>query len=257
MKLWRKFVVLGVLLCLPSAMAETGIDQKNYHSGNSPYYHWDLSCDFGTYSLNAGDYDGGKAVLDASAIQNYRPCPVCASAFAPTFSGSFPEWPHEEKPWDFGNADTRLSAAQRENWGNVADAVNQRFGDGPYPEDYAGIYYNACGGYTIMMVNPTPERIEEYRKLLGGEFWVVEATYSLNVLRALQASIEDIMGFEGLNICETSVSIDGNCMVVGANRVDASARAAITAYMAMRGYEDPKMLVIELAEPSVTVDLYW
>lgn len=252
MKLWQKFLALGALLCLPTAVAETKIDQKCYHSGNSPYYHWDAACDFGTFSLNNEDYDWEKAVLGNDAIQNYRPCPGCASAFVPTFSGSFPEWPHEEKPWDFGNANTRLSPAQRESWGNVADAIDERFGEGPYPEDYAGIYYNACGGYTIMMVNPTPERIEAYRSALKGEFWVVEATYSLNTLRALQTCMEAIMGFEGLNICETSVSIDGNCLVVGADRVDASAQSAITAYMAMKGYEDPKMLVLEPAEPSVT-----
>jgi len=103
-------------------------------------------------------------------------------------------------------------------------------------------------------VDPTPERIEKYRKTLKGEFWVMEATYSMNELRALQDEFGNIMGFDGLTINMLGVSVDGNCLVVGANDTSQEALAAIHAYMTMKGYDDPRMIVLEYAEPATLVD---
>ena len=248
--------IAGILLimCLTVACAET---ETVYKVGNIPYYHGDGTCSFGGFSLNR-TFDGPEreeilSKVEAEAM-GLRPCPSCTTEVKPTFSGTFPEWNHDINPWDFGNDDTRLSKEARKDWGSVSNTIFEIAGDGPYPEDYGGIFHNACGGYTIMMVNPTPERIERYRKTLKGEFWVMEATYSLNQLYALQEELTDIMGFDGLNINSLGVSVDGNCLAVGANDTSEQALAAIHAYMAMKGYDDPRMMVLEYSEPAVTVD---
>ncbi|MBR6766392.1 MAG: hypothetical protein IKM02_00410, partial [Clostridia bacterium] len=183
-----------------------------------------------------------------------RPCPSCTTEFKPVFSGTFPEWNHDINPWDLGSADTHLPKEIRSHWGNAPDAIYEIAGDGPYPEDYAGIFFNACGGYTIMMVNPSVERIEKYRKTLKSEFWVMEAAYSMNQLMALQDELTDIMGFDGLNINSLGISVDGNCVVIGANDTSPDAHRAIYAYMAMKGFEDPGMVVLEYSEGASTAD---
>ena len=254
MRILKNIAALWMILCLTVACAGA---ETVYRVGNIPYYHTDGTCSFGGFSLNPGPDDAERAEIASEAEaenMNLRPCPACAADFRPTFTGTFPEWDSDIDPWDFGNSDTRLSKEAREGWGNVADAIYEIAGDGPYPEDYAGIFFNACGGYTIMMVDPTPERIETYRKTLKGEFWVMEATYSLNELRALQDELNDIMGFDGLTINMLGVSIDGNCLAVGANDTSQEALTAIYAYMAMKGYDDPGMIVLEYSEGATTND---
>ncbi|MBR6766933.1 MAG: hypothetical protein IKM02_03180, partial [Clostridia bacterium] len=215
MRFMKSIALILLVMCMTCACAETGVV---YKVGNIPYYHVDNTCEFGGFSLNrtfSGPEREEIPTKKEAETMGLRPCPSCTTEFKPVFSGTFPEWNHDINPWDFGNDDTRLSKEARKDWGAVSKTISEIAGDGPYPEDYAGIFYNACGGYTIMMVDPTPERIEKYRKTLKGEFWVVEATYSMNALRALQAELGNIMGFDGLTIRSLGVSVDGNCLTIG------------------------------------------
>ncbi|MBE5772474.1 MAG: hypothetical protein E7337_00895 [Clostridiales bacterium] len=254
MRFIKSVALILLALCLSCACAETG---TVYKVGNIPYYHADAACSFGGFSLKSGFEDAERVEIESEVAaegMNLRPCPSCTTEFKPVFTGTFPEWNHDVDPWDFGDMNTHLSKSDRKDWGNVADTIWEIVGEGPYPEDYAGIFYNACGGYTIMMVDPTPERIEKYRKTLKGEFWVMEATFSLNYLRALQDELINIMGFDGLTINSLGSSMDGNCVVIGANDTSDEALAAIHAYMAMKGFDDPRAVVLEYAEPAHTVD---
>lgn len=257
MKLWKRIAAIAMAICMVETCGVAVETETVFKAGTAPYYHVDGNCSFGNFSLNS-KFSGPERVGISSEAEaetmGLRPCPSCTTEFKPTFTGTFPEWKHDINPWDFGNDDTRLSKEARKDWGNVSDAIYEIAGEGPYPEDYAGIFFNACGGYTIMMVDPTPERIEKYKKTLKGEFWVMEATYSLNELRALQDELVNIMGFDGLTINSLGSSMDGNCVVVGANDTSEEALAAIHAYMAMKGFDDPRMMVLEYAEPAVTVD---
>jgi hypothetical protein len=224
--------------------------------GIVPYYHENETCGFGGFSMYTYlDVPERMKITDevVASGEGLRPCPSCTSAFRPVFTGDFPEWKHEINPWEFGSMDTHLSRDIRSGWGDAANAIYEIAGEGPYPEDYAGIFVNACGGYTIMMVNPTPERIQKYRETLGAEFWVMEATYSMNELMALQKELENIMGFDGLAINSLGMSVDGNCIVIGANDTSPEAHAAIYAYMAMKGFEKPGMAVLEYSEGSSTM----
>lgn len=254
MRTLKCIAVILMMLCLTVACAETGTVFK---VAAIPYYHTDAACSFGGFSLYSGFGSPERVEISSEAeaeAMGLRPCPSCTTEFKPTFSGVFPEWKHAIDPWDFGSNDTRLSKEARKDWGDVSGTIYEIAGEGPYPEDYAGIFFNACGGYTIMMVDPTPERIEKYRKTLKGEFWVMEATYSLNELRTLQNELINIMGFEGLTINGLGVSVDGNCLVIGANDTSEDALKAILAYMSMKGYDDPRMVVLEYSEGASTVD---
>lgn len=256
MKLWKRIAAIALIICMAGTCGVAGEAEKVFKVGTAPYYHADGTCSFGNFSLNC-KFSGPERVEIPSEAEaetmGLRPCPSCTTEFKPTFTGTFPEWKHDINPWDFGNNDTRLSKEARKDWGNVADAISEIAGEGPYPEDYAGIFYNACGGYTIMMVNPTPERIEKYRKTLKGEFWVMEATYSMNEMRALQNELTNIMGFDGLTIRSLGVSVDGNCLAIGANDTSEEALTAILAYMGMKGFDDPGMVILEYQE-EITLD---
>lgn len=248
--------VIAFMICLP-AMAMAAEANPVWKVGIIPYYHGDETCTYGDFSLYS-DFEIPEREKIASEVaaetMGLRPCPACASAFGPVFTGEFPDWDHEIAPWDFGGMDTYLPRDVRAAWGDAGNVIYEMVGEGPFPEDYAGRYRNASGGYTIMMVDPTPERIEKYRKTLKSEFWVMAATYSMNELRALQDDLTDIMGFDGLTINSLYVSEGCNCVVVGANDTSPEALTAIHAYMAMKGYDDPGMVILEYSEGATAVD---
>ena len=254
MRFVRLFAAVTAAVCLISVCAA---EEIMYRVGNIPYYHRDAACDFGGFSMHSSSDMQERTEITDKVGENgvtLRPCPSCASEFRPVFTGDFPEWQHDINPWELGNPDTHVSKDIRSTWGGAADAIYEIAGNGPYPEDYAGIFFNACGGYTIMMVNPTPERIEKYRQTLKSEFWVMEATYSMNELMKLQDELIHIMGFDGLTVNSLGVSVDGNCLLIGANDTSAEASRAIYAYMAMKGFDDPGMAVLEYSEGASSMD---
>lgn len=248
------FILLTVLsFVVPGAAAAESV----YKVGIIPYYHNESGCSFGDFTVYSG-FDMPETVEISSATEaeatGLRPCPACATDFRPVFTGDFPEWKHETAPWDFGGPDTYLTQKVRAQWGDAANAIYEIAGEGPYPDDYAGIFVNASGGYTVMMVNPTPERIEKYRKTLKSEFWVMEASYNLNYLYEIQAALTDIMGFDGLNIHSLSAGVDCNCVIIGTNDTSPSAQSAIEAYLAMKGYDDPRAFILQYQEPAVVTE---
>lgn len=253
----RFIEVLAIVLAVVCLFSTFAAAEGMFRVGDIPYYHLDNNCDFGGFSMHSS-FDEAEQIEITDKVGKYgttlRPCPSCASSFKPMFSGDFPEWPHDINPWELGGGDTHLPRDIRSGWGNAADAIYEIAGEGPYPDDYAGIFANACGGYTIMMVNPTPERIEKYRETLKSEFWVMEATCSMNELMALQDELTHIMGFDGLNINFLGVSVDGNCLIIGANDTSPEAHAAIYAYMTMKGFDDSNMVILEYSEGTSTVD---
>ena len=81
-----------------------------------------------------------------------------------------------------------------------------------YPDDIGGAYYDSdAGTMGFLLVNYTPERIEELRLLVSDQATITPCKYSYNELRLAQAEINSIIGADS-GIYSTSVgwtSTDG------------------------------------------------
>ena len=201
---------LVILAVLPaSAEAEVCFSREN-----APYWHKDPDCRFAETDWMANDISGGETRrIDVSRAdaEGQKPCPGCAAEFAPTFTGEFPHWPHSLAPWGYESGDmiedegwprgvVELPADVLESWGAPDEKLYELFPDAEdfeeggktvCPDDYAGLFINACGGCTILLVDPSMERIAEWREMLQGEFWVLSARYSYNELKVLAKAVSD------------------------------------------------------------------
>ena len=217
-----KTVILKVLvlcLCLAllpaSASAEAGECSSRLHA---PYWHRDADCIFGEFwrGNERGDpwYPEETRIIPVSQAEaeGQKPCPGCAATFAPMFTGEFPQWTSALAPWGIhrGEMDdsdgwprggAELPRETLASWGMPVEKLRALYPEGEdpetgsivttYPDDYAGVFVNACGGYTILLVDPTEARVQEWRAMLEGEFWVISARYSMNELNALQRWVEN------------------------------------------------------------------
>ena len=81
-----------------------------------------------------------------------------------------------------------------------------------YPDDIGGVYYDSdAGSMGFLLVNYTPERIDELRLLISDHAIITPCVYSYNELRLAQTEIDSIMGADS-GIYSTSVgwtSTDG------------------------------------------------
>lgn len=210
-RLLSLLTALVILLGCPAMASEA----LCYSRLNAPYWHRDAACRFAETSWKASEEIGEETrMVDVAAVEaeGQKPCPGCAAAFPPTFTGDFPEWTHEISPWGIDSGEmidvdgwprgvAELPPEVLARWGDASEGLHERFPEGwdkeaqdviepSYPDDYAGIFFNACGGYTLLLVDPTPQRVAEWRNLLESEFWVLSARYGWNELRALQHSAE-------------------------------------------------------------------
>ena len=165
--------------------------------------------------MDVGILGGETRALEVNQAESegQKPCPGCAATFPPTFTGVFPDWPHTLAPWGYEKGDmveddgwprgvVELPPEVLSTWGMPWERLNKLFPetwdrenditiDPDYPDDYAGLFINACGGCTILLVDPSIERVAEWREILQGEFWVLSACYSYNELKTLAKAVSD------------------------------------------------------------------
>ena len=207
---------IALVLCLVilSVLPASAEVELCYSRENAPYWHNNPDCHFAETDWMASDILGEetcKINVSQAESEGQKPCPGCATAFAPTFTGEFPEWPHALAPWGYETGDTiedegwprgvvELPADVLKTWGAPAEKLYELYPDAEdfeeggktvYPDDYAGVFINACGGCTILLVDPSIERVAEWRELLQGEFWVLSARYSFNKLKVLAKAVSD------------------------------------------------------------------
>ena len=258
---------LCVLLLTGCALAE---ENACWSRVRAPYWHRDEDCRFAD-SWRQNTLDDADAPLEVRRIsvaqaesEGQKPCPGCAAAFAPMFTGVFPEWTSDLVPWGVDRSEAELPREILASWGMPVEKLRALYPEGEdavtgeavaaYPDDYAGVFVNACNGYTILLVDPTAERVREWRALLEGEFWVISARYSMNALNALQRTVSRDILFadaERMRAGETSyyhivsVGVDeiGNAVEIGVlpdgfNEGVSRIREALSG----AGYDDPCMV---------------
>ena len=217
----RLIALFSALMLLFTAVccAETVYGVKG-----EPYYHKDASCEYGLLGYEARMESPSKGTLTTAEACHMRACPSCASEWTPYFTAAFPKWEQDVKPWVTGSANEVSDKLKKQWGGNVAAKIDAKVKESKlnmlntteYPVDYAGVFRNASGCYTVLMVNPTVSRAEKYSRVLGCEFWVLSADYSMNELIALNNAMVLIMGADtGSVMCINSCGID-----VVANRVE-------------------------------------
>ena len=94
------FLCLVILAVLP-ASAEA---ELCYSRENAPYWHKNPDCHFAETDWMASGILGEEARkinVSQAESEGQKPCPGCATAFAPTFTGEFPEWTHVLAPWGY------------------------------------------------------------------------------------------------------------------------------------------------------------
>ncbi len=263
---------LVILAALPaSAEAELCFSREN-----APYWHKNADCHFAETDWMASGILGEEArKINVSQAESggQKPCPGCVAAFAPTFTGEFPDWPHSLAPWGYECGDmiedegwprgvVELPADVLKTWGAPDEKLYELFPDaGDFeeggktacPDDYAGLFINACGGCTILLVDPSMERVAEWRELLEGEFWVISAQYGWNDLRRLAKAAERILfadaelrkddGPSYFHIVSVSVSQIANAVEIGVlpDGFDEGVQR-IREALADAGFSDPCML---------------
>ncbi len=271
---------IALVLCLVilAALPASAEAEHCYSRENAPYWHKNPDCHFAeTDWMDVGILGGETRALEVNQAESegQKPCPGCATAFAPTFTGEFPEWTHVLAPWGYEKGDmvedddwprgvVELPPDVVSTWGMPVEKLNHLFSeawdeeneitiDPDYPVDYAGVYKNACGGFTFLLVDPTPRRVAEWRELLEGEFWVISAQYGWNDLRRLAKAAERILfadvelrkddGPSYFHIVSVSVSEIANVVEIGVlpGGFDAGVQR-IREALAEAGYSDPCML---------------
>ena len=241
----RKLLIITLILFMLSGFAE---ESMYITSENRSWYHRDISCRFGEFSFgNAFDLTESSAVSSSEEALFLRPCPACAREWKAEFTGEEVEWTHEVEPWQLGGLlEMRLPYDILKTYGDLVEWMNDNYPVGPYPDGYAGLYRNASGGITLMLVHPTSERISEIRMRTASEFWVLSADYDWNTLTALENTLIGMMD-DSFGIHTVYISVDANCAVVYVDDDCAEIRNAIYSRITQNGF-DRAALVIEKAE---------
>lgn len=207
---------IALVLCLVilAALPASAEAELCYSRENAPYWHKNADCHFAeTDWMDVGILGGETRALEVNQAESegQKPCPGCAATFPPTFTGVFPDWPHTLAPWGYEKGDmveddgwprgvVELPADVLKTWGAPDEKLYDMFPDAGdfeegrktvYPDDYAGVFINVCGGCTILLVDPSIERVSEWRELLQGEFWVLSARYSYNELKVLARAVSN------------------------------------------------------------------
>ena len=286
-----KTVILKVLvlcLCLAllpaSASAEAGECSSRLHA---PYWHREAGCRFAEFwrGNESGDpyypEQTRRITVARAEAEGQKPCPGCAAAFAPTFTGDFPEWTSALAPWGLDRGEmteedgwprgeAELPREILAGWGMPVERLYALWPEGEdpntgeavanWPDDYAGVFMNACGGVTILLVDPTAERVQAWRAMLEGEFWVLSARYSMNELNALQRAITRQILSADSQLRASGADAYYHIVSVGASSVSNAVEIGVTSEgfeegvsrirekLAELGYADPGMLLFAPAE---------
>lgn len=271
--------VFALLMCLMLlfTMPSGGEADNCFSRENAPYWHRDPDCAFGeTGFLETAVLGRETRTIEASRAESegQKPCPGCAAAFAPAFTGDFPDWPHAIAPWGYEKGEmieaggwprgaAELPEEVLRSWGAPDDALYRLYpnagnfeegGESSCPDDYAGLFVNACGGCTVLLVDPSAGSVARWREALQGEFWVLSARYGYNELDPLAKTVSDrIMGTDieravrgepsFYHITSVSVNCIANSVEIGVSP-DAfhEGVARIREALASFGYADPCML---------------
>ena len=235
----RLLLIALALICAVPAFAE-GV----WSRASEGYYHKDANCTFGMeYTWSESEPRAERSVADCAS---QTACPSCASDWLPRFTGDFPEWKHEIQPWACGaSPETAFPYEIRRAWLDDPEAGTPDEDAIDWPSFYAGCFANASGGLTVMVVQPTEDRIQALRILMGGDFWVLSANYSRAELLDLQATVVDSLMTDGL------YGVHGSGMDSVLNRVTISVdddseeiRAGIAAALREKGFSDGHMFLI-------------
>ena len=235
----RLLLIALALICAVPAFAE-GV----WSSASEGYYHRDANCTFGMeYTWSESEPRAERSVADCAS---QTACPSCASDWPPRFTGDFPEWKHEIQPWAFGaSPETAFPYEIRRAWRDDPEVGAPDEDAIDWPSFYAGRFANASGGLTVMIVQPTEDRVQALRILMGGDFWVLSANYGRAELLDLQATVVDSLMTDGL------YGVHGSGMSSVLNRVTISVdddseeiRAGIAAALREKGFSDGRMFLI-------------
>ena len=275
----RKLSTLLFVLMLTILFPARADGESCYSRAGAPYWHRDAGCGFaetGWYAETSSPLGEVRLIaVDEAEAEGQKPCPGCATAFLPTFTGDYDGWTGGIAPWGYehgaliGEADGwpvyagEVPAEVRQAWGNAAGRIDSMFpetedpdtGEPVYgwPDDYAGIFVNACGGYTLLLKDPTLERVAEWHELLGCEFWVIAARYSGSELQALRLAASGLMDADSrlrdagaeayYHIVSISTDEIGNAVGIGVvtEHFDAGV-SRITKALAEAGFDDPGMI---------------
>ena len=264
-----RYIALILCLMLLAVLPASSEAELCFSRENAPYWHKNPDCHFAeTDWMDVGILGEETCELEVNQAESegQKPCPCCATAFAPTFTGDFPDWPHPIAPWDIGTSETWVSKKVREKWGDPAERIKtlcpERIDpntgeciDPDYPDDYAGLYVNAAGGYTLMIVDPTSERVSTYRRRLNGEFWVLYVLYGWETLRTAQNTVDEQLDWKALCICSTGVDVICNRVVIGVYEDLPTNTVRIRGLLAALGYDSENMFaVISAADTRLIED---
>lgn len=241
----RKIIIAA--LCMLMMLSGTQAEGNAFWTlEKDPYYHLDPAC------------DGGEKVIiseEAALLFGKRSCPLCVDGAQPVYTGgALPEWPYRYDMWEIvwqldpAEVDAMrlgMPDSYRQAGRNVANAFADIHAEvydpeimdmvltEPYPEDYAGRYYNASGIMSYLMVDPTPESIARFTERYGAGVWIVPAKYSYAEMRQAQNDLwpaieewidahpESDVHLSGMGITE-----DQNVLSVGMYGEDWEAAAA-------------------------------
>ncbi|MBQ3080563.1 MAG: hypothetical protein IJC48_11295 [Clostridia bacterium] len=242
--------IASILVSLILVFSFSCISEESlvYASSAEAYYHLSPVCRFGNFG--AAIQENSSEVSLVAAVYNYqRACPACASEWKVVFSGSFPEWTHETAPWDFGSLDTYLPYEITKNYGEANEAL---YALEALPDDFGGIFRNASGTFTLLIKNPTIEKVQYFKSLLNADFFVMEATYDKNTLLRLQSDISTLFGDEnGYGIHTSCLFDDANRIVITTNNLSSENILAIEDALYQMGWTDKGMYCIEYGQNSM------
>lgn len=251
-------ILLILILALSMPALAHGKPDAFWTLDNDPYYHADAGCDGG---------DKVPISEKAALVFEKTPCPVCVQNTAPFYTGAqLPDWTDSYGLWEPG-FQPELQAATPDWYQQAGAQVNEAFDrihaevydrtledyvlTEPYPEDYGGRYLNKSGILTFVMVNPTPDRIQQFTERYGAGIWIVPGKTSYNQLRSAQKTLWDdleawIDAHPEFHVRLTSIGIDviQNCLMVGLDGPDWEEAA--------QQLPVPVYVLFEYAQPAVT-----
>ena len=236
----RLLLIALALICAVPAFAE-GV----WSNASEGYYLKDANCTFGMLDGETAE----RAERSVADCASQTACPSCASDWSPRFTGDFPEWTHEIQPWAFGSAEeTRLSDDVRRAWRDDPEVGAPDEDAVDWPSFYAGRFANASGGLTLMVVQPTEERIQALRILMGGDFWVLSANYGRAELLDLQAAVESLMADGLYGVHGSGMDPVLNRVIISVDDDSEEIRASIAGALREKGFSDGRMFLIRQEE---------
>ena len=230
MKKWILF--LALLLCFGCARAE---GEDYYTNSKDRYYHTDPDCD--RPELADWEVEVGMEIYERECYQKYpiseeaalafdkRACPICVKRLEPVYLGEhMMEWEYESAPWGDGGRMRGWGEAplgSEEYQAEVTDTYERftaYYGTSgnlhPYPDVYAGVWFNIADGYSYAVADPTQEIMAAFRKMFGGGAWIVPAKYGYNEIAALQNPIFEMVDAWRESHPELDIVVEGSAVAV-------------------------------------------